>query len=317
MKKRYLLVLFATLFAISCGSSTATNDEDDDDNPTTDTGIKVVGSLSGTAPSISSSIKSISAFKGGEDGGCPNGNVNAISVAFSPSAYTVALKRFVLLGDTGTDDFEVFATDDPEEAYIADFANDTEFFSDTETYPPAGTYNGIEIELFYADATFPLVIPAIDADEADYNTRNFFYDIGDALVRDVAIEHADEWNWISREDWSVAPFSGDRPVNVLDLWSSEAFWERDPITISTENSSEFGLNFNFDGDPLVIPENPDGLYQIEMAFNVANTFTYWEYLEHDSLDDADNKFTVGEDCGYRIMFPPVTITMTEEAAAAE
>ncbi|MFT4975289.1 MAG: hypothetical protein ACI8S6_001176 [Myxococcota bacterium] len=100
---------------------------------------------------------------------------------------------------------------------------------------------------------------------------------------------------------------------MLDLWHDEDFWERDAVTISTDGSyGSYGTDFRFSvdgGGPLVISDDPEASYTVEMRFDLPERFTWWEDLPTGDPAEADGTFTVGSDCGLRILFPDVLINL--------
>jgi hypothetical protein len=252
---------------------------------------------------------------------CPDETGGGVSANITPSAYTVALKRMTLLGDTsvGTADYELFSTGSADSAYVADFVTDTTFFT-SETLPPAGTYKGVEIEVFYIEMELPMIVPAISDTETVYVTRGYFDTVGNVYPRDVTIFSDTTECWVNRklddpDPFGLIPVTNSHPFQVLDLWADENFWGRYPITISTADTSlgtDFTFNMAGSGGTLVIPDSLSGSYVVSFEFDVTNRFTYWEYLETLETSDADGIFTVGYDCGYRILFPNVEILFTEE-----
>jgi len=252
---------------------------------------------------------------------CPDETGGGVSANITPTAYTVALKRMTLLGDTsvGTADYELFSTSSVDSAYVADFVTDTTFFA-SDTLPPAGTYAGVEIEVFYIEMELPMIVPAISDTEAVYTTRGYFDTVGNVYPRDVTIFSDTTECWINRklddpDPYGLIPVTNSHPDQVLDLWADENFWGRYPITISSADVSlgtDFTFNMASGGGTLEIPDSLSGSYVISFEFDVTDRFTFWEYLETLDSSYADGKFTVGYDCGYRIFFPNVEISFTEE-----
>jgi hypothetical protein len=250
---------------------------------------------------------------------CPDETGGGVSANITPSAYTVALKRMTLLGDTslGTANYELFSTSSVDSAFIADFVTDTTFFA-SDTLPPAGTYTGVEIEVFYIEMELPLIVPAISDTEKVYVTRGYFDTVGNIVPRDVTILLDSGEFWINRKlddpvPFGLIPVTTSHPDQVLDLWHDDNFWGRYPITISTADTL-LGTDFTFNmigGGNLVIPDSLTGTYIISFEFDVTDRFTFWEYLETLNPADADGTFTVGYDCGYRILFPNVRISFTQ------
>jgi hypothetical protein len=163
-------------------------------------------------------------------------------------------------------------------------------------------------------------VPAISDTETVYATRGYFDTVGNVYPRDVTIFSDTTECWVNRklddpDPFGLIPVTESHPFQVLDLWADENFWGRYPITISTADTS-FGTSFSFnmagEEGTLVIPDSLTGSYVVSFEFDVTDRFTYWEYLETLQTSDADGTFTVGYDCGYRILFPNVQISFTEK-----
>ena len=76
-----------------------------------------------------------------------------------------------------------------------------------------------------------------------------------------------------------------------------------------------GLTFAMaDGSAeIVIPENPDGTYTLTFAFDVSQKFTFWPDINYSNTStEAYGTYRVGYDCGLRIFFPSVTVSLSEE-----
>ena len=317
--------------------------------------ITVKGTVSGISASIAhaetakSSILSLEKATYDSTPNCPTTD-QSNSMTATPSAYNVAFKRVTLLGSstTGTSDFDLINVDTIEEATEVDFVTNSTF-STSSTIPPAGTYDGIEIEVYYIGETIPMVVPyknALDGTSnftvANYNTRGYFSTVESIQPRDVSIFWDDASGvegeyWINRDNYDAVAVTGTHPDRVLDLWSDPNFWCEDglqvdgqpctlgwrtPMTICTRSTSTcdatlFGTDFTFamtDGSSsLAIPASGTGTYEITFAFDVDNKFTFWGDTNNPSpTTEAFGTFRVGYDCGYRIMFPNVTISMTSE-----
>ncbi|MFQ6008898.1 MAG: hypothetical protein ACE5K8_08120, partial [Candidatus Zixiibacteriota bacterium] len=127
------LVIVAACLALTgiivCSSSKSPSGGDQ----TTDGGqteILVIGMLTGVSP-VSPGLTVVNSPPATPDmvpynddpSLCPDASGGGVSANITPSAYTVALKRMTLLGDTseGTADYELFSTGSVDSAYIADF----------------------------------------------------------------------------------------------------------------------------------------------------------------------------------------------------
>ena len=331
------------------------NGSSDESNGVT-SGFLVSASLTGTASSAE--VAAASTFESSvmyaDPSHSPDHMGGGVSATLSPEGYTVALKKLTLLGDddSGTSDYEVFSTEDPETAYVVDFVNDSTFF-DSDDYPDPGTYDGIEIELFYIEMDADVYVPRLNYTEDSgtytftsdvYTMRGYFHEVGNVQPRDVTVfwddpdDDPDEGEleyWIDRQRDHAVPFgvvavTEQRPHQTFDLWADQNFWgtevsPRDPLTISTteEFSSTYGTDFHFElaegTESFTIPEDAEGLYELNFEFGVQNTLTWWEYIydeDASALDAsiADGDFAVGFDGGYRIFFADVTISIEEPSS---
>ncbi|MDY7031793.1 MAG: hypothetical protein SVY10_07780 [Thermodesulfobacteriota bacterium] len=330
LKSGIVLLIFIFVTACSGGNSddTGSNGTSDTSGTSAGSGIRVLGSFSGmSGASLNAVLKTIVRADFNDDPSlCPDETGGGVSASTTPTNYIVALKKLTLLGDTGTTDYVLFEAEDAEEAYVVDFLNDDVTFFSSDDYPDPGTYNGFEIEVFYIEMEIPMIIPAISDTEENYNTRGYFDTVGNCVKRDVTVfydsdeDGTEEEYWIDRKNDSPTAFElisveNSHPDQVLDLWADEDFWDRDPVTISTDDTS-YGTDFRFelaDGSSgLTISESTSGLYTVTLNFDVSFTFTFWEYLETGDSAEADGTFMVGFDCGYRIMFPNVVISVESD-----
>lgn len=345
----YCTVFLAVGCLMACGSSSSSSG-----GGGTDSGIQVVGSVTGLNASVAAPTQMVNIAKEDHDPAdssrCPTtSQSNSFSV--TPTSYYVTLKKLTLLGSaaTGTADYDLIDVASLAAATEVDFST-TSIFTSSTTFPPAGTYDGIEIEVYYIGMDVPMVVPAVNADNgvgtftsASYLTRGYFQDVSNIDPRDVTI-FADTGSGIAEEYWvnrqtdlpnpyALEAVTGGHPNQVLDLWSDADFWcengiettagctdgWRDPMTICTRATSNCdpavqGTDFTFEitgGLPeLVIPTGATGLYTITMRFDVTDTFTFWGDTNFsDPTTELYGTFRVGYDCGYRIMFPNVEITL--------
>ncbi|MCF6365012.1 MAG: hypothetical protein L3J35_02310 [Bacteroidales bacterium] len=83
------------------------------------------------------------------------GNTNATKADYeltkqTPSNYFVALKRVTLLGDEGTNDFEILNEDNLNSSLVFDFTDTETTHSLMQgTTVPDGNYSSVEIEIYY------------------------------------------------------------------------------------------------------------------------------------------------------------------------
>ncbi|MDY6833995.1 MAG: hypothetical protein SVY53_04250 [Chloroflexota bacterium] len=344
-----VVVILVWLPACDCSESS-------EESESTTSGFLVSASLTGAAQSaeVAAASTFTSSFLYVEPDYSPDSGGGGVSATLSPEGYTVALKKLTLLGDddSGTSDYEVFSTEDVEEAYVVDFVNDTTFF-DSDELPDPGTYDGIEIELFYIEMDADVYIPRLNYTEASgvytftsdvYTMRGYFHEVDNVQPRDVTVfwddpdddpDQGELEYWIDRQYDHDVPFgiiavTEERPPQTFDLWADEVFWgteasPREPLTIATteEFSAIYGTEFHFDlaegTTSFTIPEDSEGTYELNFEFNVQHTLTWWEYVYDEDAEVidasiADGEFAVGFDSGYRIFFPDVIISIEEPTA---
>ena len=290
---QYLLLVLIIMFSFACGSETS------DPETTSTTGISIVGTLaSGAATSVSAVKYAV------EDG---------TSVTITPTDYIVAFKKLTLLGDTDTEDYEVFAVDTVDDAKIVNLStgSNTEVFS-SDSLPTVGTYTDMVIEIFYIQMTVDgYKVPAYSETIQEFIIKGYFTDVGNILARDytLTIDGTEYWNLNAVYDYELESTGKDRPTNPMDLWHDPDFWDRDPVTIAT-NGTEYGTDFTFsmaDGsDSFTISSSTSGLVTYTLTFDVTDTFTF-------SDTNADEIFDVSVDTGLRIMFPDVEIGVAESS----
>ena len=340
----FVAVVAMVAFLAACGGSGSTP-------APTDSGIKVVGSVEGLAASVAAppvmASKSVAKASFDADPSCETESFN-----ITPTAYRVRFKRVTLLGSssTGTADFDLINVASVDDATEVDFVTNSTFTEST-SYPPAGTYDGIQVEVFYIGEAVQMAVPAVnEATGAEtfavdsYLLRGYFADVGNVQPRDVTL-FADPGTgteaeyWIDRDTFGSDPYglvsvASSHPNAVLDLWHDPNFWcengtwtpagctegWRTPMSICTRTTAEcdsslFGTDFTFamaDGTgELVIPADATGLYTITFAFDVADKFNFWGDTNYPNAADAYGTFRVGYDCGIRIFFPDVTISFSK------
>lgn len=340
MRSLFVAILLAGIALLpACGGSSS---------PGT-SGTIVIGTVTGTQPSISLPART-SLFPKAIDfdnvPNCPDREHGGTASNTTPSFYAVKLKRITLLGSTaaGTADFDLLNAATIAVAPEVDSATSTTIAS-SSSYPPTGTYDGIEIEVYYIAMTGTLVVPAINAREGQgtfFSTsrtiRGYFQTVGNILPRDVTFFDEDLVDptilneyWINRKVddpdlYNVVAVTGTHPDQIVDLWADDNFWLedpadpskgwRDPMTICTRATATcdptlVGTDFTFamtgSSTELVVPSSPSGLYTITFAFDVTDKFTFYEDL---NVYPEQGTFRVGYDCGLRFLFPNVTISIS-------
>lgn len=235
-----------------------------------------------------------------------------MDVNLTPIGYTVGFKRIVLkeidpLSDETVTEFEAFSTDDPEEVLVVDLINNDASALVNADELPSGTYNKVDIEVFYLDMTVPTLYPG--STSHDINYRMVFEDDGVLQARDFLLYLEPEWfdgssqlgmsvteagwYWMDRGDpdnvVAVEGATSHPSFPVLDLFANEEFWsaehkvlEGGVISPELEYDSEAG-----------------GV--LTMQFDVTEKFNFKDF--HDETTDADGLWEIRKDGGIH-PFPP-------------
>lgn len=235
-----------------------------------------------------------------------------VDVNLTPIEYTIAFKRLVIkqvdeVSDETLVEQELFSADTIDDALIVDLVNSqaTDLF-DVEALS-AGTYNKVDIEVFYLDMTVPTLYPGSTSHDIGY--RMVFETMGVLEQRDFLLLLEPEWMeagstlaasvtestwyWMDREDPDhVVPVDGatEHPTfPVLDLFANDEFW-------SSEHKVLEGGRIE---PPLEYDPNAGAVLTI--AFDVTGTFDFKDY--HDETTEPDGQWEIRRDAGIH-PFPP-------------
>lgn len=243
--------------------------------------------------------------------GCPDDKSGGVAGRVTPSVYAMNLRKLTLLGAPGTDDVDLYASEAYDEAGEVDLSSSTVLAEQDAL--PAGSYTGLYLEVWSIRMDFPMVLPAVDAEAAEYGMRGWFAEVGPYQRRDVTVlvdgddEVEDGEYWVE-PDGALASVEAARPGAWIDLWHDEDFWGQEPVGLSTE--ADFGGDFRFVADgALEVSGRPGEQHVVEMRFDLIERFTWWEDLPDGDASSADGAFTMGDDCGLRILFPDVDIDL--------
>jgi len=235
-----------------------------------------------------------------------------IDVNLTPSAFTIAFKRIVIKQvdeETGATlaEQELFNVDSVADAQIVDLVNSQASDLIDAADLPAGTYNKIDIEVFYMDMTVPTIFPGDTSYDIAYR---MVYETMDLLEpRDFLLYLQPEWMtgyaqlatavteagyyWMNREDPDVVlavEGASQRPdYNVLDLFANDEFW----------NSEHKVLEGGMINPPLEYDPEAGGVLTIN--FNVEEKFNFKDY--YDETKEADGLWEIRYDTGIH-PFPP-------------
>ncbi len=235
-----------------------------------------------------------------------------MDVNLTPSAYSIAFKRIVLksvdpVSEETISEFEVFSADDPDEALVLDLVNDDASGLLNASTIPSGTYNKVDIEVFYLDMTVPTLYPG--STSHDINYRMVFEDDGTLQARDfllfldpewfeestqLGMSVTDEgWYWMDRGDpdnvVAVDGASSHPSFGVLDLFAKEEFWSAEHKILEGGVISP-ELEYDMDAGGV-----------LTVTFDVTEKFNFKDF--HDETTDADGLWEIRKDGGIH-PFPP-------------
>jgi len=248
-----------------------------------------------------------------------------VDVNLTPSAYTVAFKRIVLKQvDEATEQtlaaVELFSADSSDEALIVDLLDTAAAeVLDVESLA-AGTYNKLDIEVFYLDMTIATIYPGDESHDIPYRMvfetmgvlepRDFLLYLEPAWMEEgsdlaAAVTEAG-WYWMEMGNPdNVVPVAGAEAhpsFHVLDLFADEEFW----------SSEHKVLEGGWIDPPLEYDPAAGGVLTI--AFDVEGTFNFKDY--HDETTAPDGRWEIRRDGGIH-PFPPDIHCLPEAVADAD
>lgn len=251
--------------------------------------------------------------------GCGEDDGSGTSAWGAPETYGVQFKRLTLLGGDGTADHDLFTVDDLIDASELILSDKMSALAEEMSRPPAGTYTGVELEVFATRADIDLALA--DAESESLPVRGWFVDNGDIAPRDITVEIDGIEHWIATGDLSVVPaaveiedadtgfeveagLEGEAPPeDRLTLWADEAFWSADPVALSSESGGK-DYRLGIDGGSATIEDGTD--LSIALMFDISAVLSWWEGGE------IDGAFALDEDCGLRVGPPDINIEITQD-----
>lgn len=242
----------------------------------------------------------------------PNDPPDDVDVNLTPTEYTVAFKRIVLKeideeSEETLTEVELFAAETVDDALVVDLLNATSLdVLDVEDLS-AGTYNQVDIEVFYLDMTVATLYP--DTTSYDIPYRMVYEEMGVLEPRDFLLYLEPEWMedtaelaasvteagwyWMEMSDpnhvVAVDGAAAHPEFHVLDLFADDEFW-------SSEHKVLEGGQIN---PPLEYDPNDGGVLTIE--FDVTGKFNFKDY--YDETTDPDGLWEIRRDGGIH-PFPP-------------
>ena len=248
-----------------------------------------------------------------------------VDVRLTPVAYTIAFKRLVLKNvDRATQavsgEIEIFNAAAVENALVVDLLNSSAADVLNVESLPAGTYNQVDIEVFYLDMTIPTLYPAKTSHDIPY--RMVFENMGVLQQRDFLLQldpawmepasaleslvTATGWYWMDMGDPdSVTPVEGAAAhptYHVLDLFANDAFW-------SAEHKVLEGGRI----EPSLVYDPAVG-GMVTINFDVTGAFDFKDY--HDATMAPDGQWEIRQDAGIH-PFPPNFACVPEAPAASK
>ncbi|MFQ6048315.1 MAG: hypothetical protein ACE5K7_03010 [Phycisphaerae bacterium] len=235
-----------------------------------------------------------------------------VDVNLTPTEYTIAFKRIVIKEvdeQTGQipAELEIFSADTLADALIVDLQNASASDLLTVEDLPAGTYNKLDIEVFYLDMTVPTIYP--DTESHDIAYRMVFEPIGLLEPRDLllylepswmqpgsdlaALVTDPGWYWMEMGNPDnvvpVATAPAHPTFHVLDLFADEQFW----------SSQHKVLEGGIINPPLLYDPADGGVLTIR--FDLTGKFNFKDY--HDQNEQPDGLWEIRKDSGIH-PFPP-------------
>ena len=235
-----------------------------------------------------------------------------VDVNLTPTEYTVAFKRIVLKQVSGETEetlaeVEVFDAETVDEALIVDLLNSSASDVLDAEELPAGTYNKVDIEVFYLDMTVATLYPGTTSRGIPY--RMVYETMGVLEPRDFLLylepawmESGSElagsvteagWYWMEMADpdhvVAVDGAAAHPEFHVLDLFANDEFWSSEPKVLEGGSLAP----------PLEYDPNDGGALTIE--FDVTGKFNFKDY--YDETTEPDGLWEIRQDSGIH-PFPP-------------
>lgn len=317
--QRYLL-LCAVCFMMSCGltsssTSTETDSETSSDSGSTSsatTGLKFTAAGdfdSSAATSISAKTTTAQcssltapimsddpALEDGLDCDTDGGTVTHVT----PTIYKVAIKKAIVVGAGGSSDINFIEdTGTLANAEVVTFTTDSST-TDVITFDPAdltaGSYAGLEIEIYYVELTFPVAgttrnVRMYLSDDNFSTEGNLGHHQGDITFID---DTGTELGWVD-SNWNetLASSRGDGQNGAggtdsetghdrgffgdTNLWNATAMQQGADQDIYT-------VSLDFD-DTLEVPDLAafTGLITVTLTFSIADTFYYEDFAPQNTV----------------------------------
>jgi hypothetical protein len=212
----------------------------------------------------------------------------------TPDEYSIALKKAVLVGKNGTQDFVLFDQPDLQSSYTFDFMDESVFHSLVKgTAIPEGEYQALTLYVYYLQMKIPISTTQRGVEKRnvriylsdDVETENGTHQPGDVVQID---DQGEETGWIFGEGqsanfdpitprWRAYTQNGDG-VTWLDFAGKSGkdfgpfgdvdFWNQSPQPVWYVNA-----DFNFTqtgGNTLVVDLNVHNCWQFEDRNNDGN-----------------------------------------------
>jgi hypothetical protein len=260
------------------------------------------------------------------DGDCSEDD-GGTSVSTAPINYGVQLKRLTLLGADGTEDHDLLLVDALSDSSEVLLTSEPSEMDGEIIRPPAGTYDGIELEVFSTRADIEMTL--LNLDTADMPVRGWFVENGDIAPRDITVEIDGIEHWVAMTDMEAvvaqtaadveeaAESEGDTgfevelgldpgedpPADRLTMWEDETFWSAEPIVLSSADGTK-DYRLGIEGGSATIEDDTD--LTVALWFDIGAVLSWWEG------GTVDGTFSLENDCGLRVGPPDVTVSIEQD-----
>jgi len=311
--KNFTLITFVILVIFSGCSSSSTSTSDDAVAETTGLVFNSAADFEASAAaSLSALIKGVTTAQCADledtsqddpvlEDGLDCDEDGGVVAHVTPTAYSVAVKSIMLLGsDESTADLELVADTVTLAAAEAVTFESDDVDETIVTIDPAdlvaGTYSGIEVEVYYFQMTFPVAgetrnVRIYMSDDDFESQGSLGHHQGDiTFVGDDGVE----LGWVD-STWTQEALSDTRSDAQNGAGGTDAetghdrgffgdatLWDAES-QVQGDSQDIYVAEIDFD-TPLEIPAEVDSLISVTLTFSVADTFFYEDFAPQNTTD---------------------------------